>query len=144
MNKKTLFVLILVSIFSLTILVPSARAGSKQKHRWEGVAIGIGAAILGGALVKQYNSPSHRKYTYVPGPRFKQHPRKDYYRKQPNKNNRRHGHWEMRKEWVPHTYKRVWNPAHYNRRGEWVPGGWIEVMDKPGYWTETRVWVAFR
>jgi hypothetical protein len=50
----------------------------------------------------------------------------------------------VRKEWVQPTYKRVWNPGHYARRGEWIEGQWIEIVDRPGYWTEVRVWVSRR
>ena len=145
MNKKTSLILIFVSVFSLTILTPRAHAGSAQRHRWQGVAIGIGAAILGGAIFNHHkkNRPRHES-SYRPGPapkhRHHKYERRKHYRKQ----HRRHGHWELRKEWVQPTLKRVWNPGHYNRHGKWIPAGWIEVEDQPGYWTETRVWVAFR
>ncbi|WP_373500788.1 hypothetical protein [Desulfococcus sp.] len=38
-------------IMGILFTTPSAWAGSKQRHRWEGVAIGVGAAVLGGAIL---------------------------------------------------------------------------------------------
>lgn len=138
MKKRDLSILLITALLCVSFLIPSAWAGSKQKHRWEGVAIGIGATILGCALFKQYHDDtyySHHKPAVVPAPAYR-HP--------PPRYSRHRGDWEMRKEWVPPTHKRVWNPGHYNRRGEWVAGQWLEIVDRPGYWTEVRVWVSRR
>ena len=108
MKKKSLLVLVLVTVFSLMLLSTPAKAGSKQSHRWEGVAMGIGAAILGSTL---YNL--HKNYTECrPAPR----PRHAYRHPRP-RHHRDRGHWEVRREWVPPTFKRAWNPGHYDRRG---------------------------
>jgi len=137
MKKKNLFALLLTVILCISFLTPSVWAGSKQRHRWQGVAIGLGTAILGSALYKHYNREyySHPRRSPVVTPGYSHHPRK--YR-------RHRGHWEVRKEWIPPTYRKVWNPGHYTRRGKWVPGHWIEIEDRPGCWTETRVWVVRR
>ena len=134
MKKTQLITLILVSVFTITILAPTANAGSTQKHRWEGVAIGIGVALLGNALIKQ-----NKHYLgQAREPVRKRHPA-------PYHDYRYHrGHWEVRKEWIPPEYKKVWNPGHYNKRGRWVKGHWIEIVDQPGCWVETRVWVTRR
>ena len=135
MKRKSLIVFVLVAVFSFTLLSTPAQAGSKQRHRWEGVAIGVGAAILGSTLFHYHNSYHECR----PAPRSRHvycHPRPRHHRHR--------GHWEVRKEWVPPTYQRVWNPDHYNRHGRWVPGHWIEVESQPGYWAETRVWVRRR
>ena len=135
MKRKSLIVFMLVAVLSFMLLSTPARAGSKQSHRWEGVAMGIGAAILGSTL---YNL--HKNYTECrPAPR----PRHAYRHPRP-RHHRDRGHWEVRREWVPPTFKRAWNPGHYDRRGRWVPGHWIEIEDRPGYWSETRVWVSRR
>ncbi|MFC1532058.1 hypothetical protein ACFL7M_01650 [Thermodesulfobacteriota bacterium] len=135
MKKNTLLILISVPILSLMLLVNPVFAGNTQRHRWEGVAIGIGAAILG-STVYHYSKhhSNHRPVTHHGTVR-------DH---SPRRHHRHWGHWEVRKERVPPTYKRVWNPGHYNRRGEWISGHWIEIMDKPGCWTEKRVWVTRR
>jgi len=49
------------TVLCLSLMVTSAWAGPKQRYRWEGVAIGVGAAILGSAL---FNAP----YCAQPGP----------------------------------------------------------------------------
>ncbi len=138
MKKRDLSILLITALLCVSLLIPSAWAGSKQKHRWEGVAIGIGATLLGCALFKQYqdHTPySHRKPAMVPAPAYR-HPSPRHCRHR--------GHWEVRKEWVPPTYKRFWNPGHYNHRGEWVAGQWIEIVDRPGYLTEVQLWVSRR
>lgn len=138
MKKRDLSILLITVILCVSFLIPSAWAGSKQKYRWEGVAIGIGATLLGCALFKQHQDNkyySHQKPAMVPAPAYRHpYPRYSLHR----------GHWEVRKEWIPPTNKRVWNPGHYNRLGGWVTGQWIEIVDRPGYWTEVRVWVLPR
>ena len=102
MKKKNLFI-ILALIFCLSS-VNSAWAGNVQRNRWEGVAIGIGAAILGYTLY-QYSVPAQ--------PKVNQHYQTptnydNRYRQKPS------GHWETRKVWVQPTYESVWSPGHYN------------------------------
>ncbi len=135
MKKRSVSVLILVSALIIVFVAHSAWAGSPQSHRWEGVAIGIGAAILGSALYQHHKSLSYRQPEPCPAP----------VRPYPSARIRpKWGHWEWRREWVPATYKEVWNPGHYDDRGVWIEGHWIEIVDKPGYWTEKKVWVAGR
>ena len=134
--KKTMIITLIVLIaVAINLQASSAMAGSKQRHRWEGFAIGIGTAIIGSAILDNH----HNHHRYQPAPR--------HYRKPPPpppRVKRHRGHWEMRKVWVPPNYKRVWNPGHYDRRGYWVDGDWIEIIDQPGYWEEERVWIAGR
>ena len=135
MKKKNLFIILTTLILCLSFMKPSAWAGNVQRNRWEGVAIGIGAAILGSALINHY------RYTVPTQSTVNQHhpPTPHYdnrYRKKPS------GHWEVRKVWVPSTYKRVWNPGHYDRYGRWVSGRWMKIEKNPGYWTKERVWVS--
>jgi len=130
---KKLMISIVATLVCFSLLTVPASAGSKQRHRWEGLAIGVGAAILGSALLNSHNNAvSNETASYetpVPPP-----PR--YCPPRPR------GHWEIRRIWVPPTFKRVWNPAHYNHRRERVPGGWIKIISEPGYWTQDRVWVT--
>ena len=44
----------LTIIIGLGLMSTPVLASSKQHHRWEGVAIGVGAAIAAGALIKHY------------------------------------------------------------------------------------------
>jgi hypothetical protein len=133
MKKRSIFLIVLVSVLSTVILVNPAWAGSAQHNRWKGVAIGIGAAILGSAIYHQYKNSSSYKTEPCPDAA---------YHRFPPAHHTRRGYWEIRKEWIPPAYKEVWNPGHYDRRGEWVEGHWIRIVDRPGYWTEKRVWVA--
>ena len=136
--KKFLTLMTAVAL-SLMILIPSANAGSPQSHRWEGLAIGVGAAILGSALLNHHvaaSAPAPGVYA-PPAPEYRRH---RSYRHRP----RSRGHWEIRKTWVAPVYEKVWNPGHFNPRGRWVKGGWIQVEREPGYWEEERIWVARR
>ena len=132
MKIRSLTLFVLVSVLTLTLTANIALAGGIHHERWKGIAIGIGAAILGSAILNHnnYYPPREYEHCYVPTP-------------PPVKQRSYHkGHWEVRDEWVPPVYKTVWNPAHYNQNGEWVEGTWIKIIDKQGYWTEKRVWVA--
>ena len=132
--KKTRTITIgIAAILIVTLIVPSAWAGSKHRrhrHMLQGAAIGIGALMLGKAIHDHARRPPlaarlpYERYEPPPPPRC--------------------GHWEIRRVWVEPTYRRVWNPGHYNRRHHWVPGRWIDIVDRPGYWDEQRVWVASR
>ena len=51
MKNKKLSVVMVTTILCVCFLVTSAWAGPRQRYRWEGVALGVGAAILGNALV---------------------------------------------------------------------------------------------
>ena len=135
MKAKTIAIILCVAVFGAIWTVPQTSwAGSPQQHRWEGVAIGIGAAIIGSALIKAHQhppvvvAPPHRPVAVYSAP----------------PPSRPAGHWRVQKEWVPPQYQKVWNPGHYDRKGRWVAGHWIQQEVQPGYWTQTRVWVARR
>lgn len=134
MKKPLIFLIILIiAVFGITLASSPALAGSTQRHRWEGVAIGVGAAILGQAIYQAHQAEHRPQVVYVePEPshgRQRGHFRHD-------------GHWEWQKTWVPPAYERVWNPGHYNPHGRWVPGYWMEVKTGEGHWIQERVWVA--
>lgn len=171
MKKKSLVTLIITSIFTFVALTSAAHAGNVQRERWEGIAIGLGTAIIGSVLLNQHkgytqqpqatynSSPKHGNRSshsrseygqeYGPEPDYGYGYRRHHYtwRNHPpvyRKGHHRRGHWEMIEKWVPPTHKKVWNPGHYTRHGKWKSGRWIRIEDKPGYWTKTRVWVARR
>jgi hypothetical protein len=135
MKMKKLFIGLTIAVFTIGLVSSTAMAGSKQRHRWEGVAIGVGAAILGHAIYQSHKADHYPQTVYVePNP--------------PQRYNHgsqlRHGHWEWQETWVPPVYEKIWNPGHYNRKGHWVPGHWMEVQTTDGHWTKERVWVASR
>ena len=55
---KKLFIAVAM-VLSLVLTSTSVWAGPKQQHRWEGVAIGVGAAILGSALINHHATGYH-------------------------------------------------------------------------------------
>lgn len=137
MNMRHLTILTIAGVFLFTMGAAPADAGSKQRHRWEGVAIGVGAAILGSAIANSMDRPHevrtvNRGGCYYPPKRYCPPPR------------HRRGHWETRRLWVPGESKRVWNPGHYNAFKEWVDGHWIEIEETPGHYETRRVWIHHR
>ena len=126
---KKVIGLLVSMIFCLSIAAPSAFAGSKQRHRWQGVAIGVGAAILGNAIYQSCKEDNPYRQVIVvndpPGPR-------------------RHGHWEVTKIWVAPVSEKVWNSGHYDYYHRWVAGRWMTIEKSPGFWKKERVWVAYR
>jgi hypothetical protein len=143
MKKNRFFIVLLVGLVSFGLVASPVWAGNVQRNRWEGVAIGAGAVILGKVLWDHFHYPRHAYDGYHHRPYYPSHklhpPKHKYYPRA-----KRSGHWEIRKVWVPPVYEKVWNPGHYNRRGCWVPGKWIEIEKRPGYWDKERVWVAHR
>lgn len=131
-TKKTLLILI-VTLLTIGLGSPFASAGSKQRHRWEGVAIGLGAAIIGHAIYQGAHPGSRPQVVHDrPGSKFCRHQGRPHH----------HGRWAWQKIWVPPTTERVWNPGHYNPSGCWVKGNWIEVVTQNGYWSRQRVRIA--
>jgi hypothetical protein len=125
--KRVLIILISAAII-ISFLTPNVWAGSKQRHRWEGVGIGLGAAaLLAGPLLFYHQ---HTQPAYCPPPRHRAMHRPS-------------GHWEIRKVWCPPRTERIWYEGYYDRYGRWIPGYWEERC-QPGYWEETRVWVTHR
>ena len=108
MKTRKLLIGLFVALLAIAIVSTPALAGSKQRHRWEGVAIGVGAAILGHAIYQAHKEESRAQVVYV-----EPEPEQRYHRRQGPK--RRHGHWEWQRTWVAPTYEKVWNPGHYNR-----------------------------
>ena len=54
MENRNRWMIVAAAIAVLTLVSTSSWAGSKQQYRWEGVAIGIGAAILGSTLLHHH------------------------------------------------------------------------------------------
>jgi hypothetical protein len=130
---KKILILLTVTVFSLSLFATPAFAGDKQRHRWQGVAIGLGAAILGNAILNSCRDsyPPERVAVVEHNVCCR-----------PCTPPRDCGHWEVRRAWVPPVCERVWNPGHYNIYNQWVPGQRITIENRPGYWMNERVWVV--
>ena len=59
MKTSNGLILTIAAVVSLCLVSTSAWAGSAQQHRWEGVAIGIGAAIVGSAIIHHHGHSHH-------------------------------------------------------------------------------------
>lgn len=142
MRTKRFIIGMLVGGLTLVMISSTAWAGNVQRNRWEGVALGVAATLLGQALLDH-----HRVVQYGPAPvpRTVQ-PSRDYHdTRSPAFGHRVPKHPEKQhyqRVWVPPVYKKVWNPGHYNRRGRWLPGHWVQTQLKPGHWRKERVWSA--
>lgn len=132
MKTKKLLIVLVIAVFGMMLASSSALAGSKQRYRWEGVAIGLGTALVGHAIYQAHRAGQQPQVVYVEPERHR------YDRGSKH----RHGHWEWQKTWVPPTHEKVWNPGHYNRKGQWVSGHWIELKTNAGHWAQERVWIA--
>ena len=127
---KKIFISLLVAVCLVAFITVPAFAGDKQRHRWEGVAIGVGAAILGHALLSNCVDPSPARVTVIHKNRHHRVcPPARYHHKE---------RWEVHRVWVPPVCERVWNPGHYNRHGIWVSGHWMTIEKRPGYWAQKR------
>jgi hypothetical protein len=127
MKTRRLLIILMIALFSLAVTTPSAWAGSVQQHRIEGIAIGIGALIIGKAILDAH-SGNHSVGAHV-----------TTYRENRPIHGRSHGRLQTQRVWVAPTYKKVWNRGHYNPRGRWVPGHWTRIEIAPGYWTRQQV-----
>ena len=133
--KKRSFLIVLIAVsVSVCIGAGPAWAGNVQRNRWEGLAIGIGAAVLGGMLFNHYQSSRQTPHVSARPPVYRE---REYRRPE-----RPSGHWETRRVWVAPKYKKVWNPGHYDHSGRWVPGRWIKIEKQSGYWKQERIWVS--
>ena len=156
MNRKSIISGLLIVVFLTGIASTPAAAGSRERGRFEGFALGLGAAFLGHSLMHHYRTHQHYKAPIDRHPprRHHHHPKHYHHRhhgyhKPPVHRHgpRRHfqhrrGHWEFQRVWVPPTYKKVWQPGYYNRRGRWIPGCWVKEPVSRGYWEKRKVWVA--
>ena len=92
MGKQLIIAGIVLASFCLA--TSPAQAGSKPQHRWEGVAIGVGAAMLGHAIISGLDHDHHRGHVSV-------------HRACPEKPRHHNSHWRPhgrdRHHWYPHA-----------------------------------------
>jgi len=134
MRTKQLMLGLLVGGIIFVMIGSNALAGNVQRNRWEGVAIGVAATLLGQALLDHH----HESYNRPVQGRSTVHLRQRHHDYRPKAYGRKHGKGahrrQIQKVWRPPVYKRVWNSGHYNHRGRWVPGHWYQIQIKPGHW----------
>ena len=133
MWKKLAAVILVLALFSLFTISP-AQAGDKQRHRWQGAGIALGAVAALGLLTHGFQHaypPPRVIYSRPPEPHWYTPPPPPEYVP---------GHWETTREWVPGVRERVWIPGHYDRWGNWVVGHYEQHQASRRY-LESRVWV---
>ena len=118
--------LVFVMVLTLTSI---SYGGDRQRGRWEGVAIGLGAVTLYNLFQHGYPLPIILPHKGFRGP--------IYHR--PPVVHRPSGHWEIHREWVPEKRERIWIPGQHED-GYWVEGHYEERV-YPGYTVEHKVWV---
>ena len=144
MRTKRFVIGMLAGGLTLVMISSTAWAGNVQRNRWEGVALGVAATLLGQALLDHHRVVHYGSAT-VPrtvGPSRGHHDDRSpaIGHRSPKHSGKRH----YQKVWVPPVYKRVWNPGHYNHRGRWLPGHWTQTQIQPGHWRRKPVWSANR
>ncbi|OGP59269.1 MAG: hypothetical protein A2V65_07770 [Deltaproteobacteria bacterium RBG_13_49_15] len=122
MIKKKIILAVIVIAISFFLVGNNVWAGSPQRHRWEGVAIGIGAALVGSAI---FNHHHYQRPLPAPVPVY-QYPPPCY-------------RWQVERVWIPPVYDSVWILGLSNRWGRWSPGRWEQRVRIPGYWEERPV-----
>ena len=125
-----------LAMFMMITLPVASRADSAQRHRWEGVAIGVSAAIIGGALINSLHDGQREAARPVARVNIQHRPHR--------RPSAPAGYWKTERIWVPTRYERVWRPGHHTPHGRWLPGAWIQIETRPGHWEERQVWAGCR
>lgn len=147
MKKNSFLIMLLTVILYLCFAVTSTSAAPKQQHhRLQGhrevrkVRVQTIDKKIRRLTTKYQRNQRHWKPRTVWAP-----PTRKKVRRRSLKH-RSQGHWELIKVWVPPApnYKKVMIPGYYNRWGKVSIGHLIRIADRPGYWTNTWVWVGNR
>lgn len=130
--RKLLVIPLIVATLGVT-LAPQAMAGPRERYLWQGVAIGIGGAILLDHLLRP--SPA----VASPGPPAAYPPQVVL---PPAPQRWIPGRYEDR--WVPASRtEAIWVPTYYDYgRGVTVQGHYETRVVPDGYWT--RLWIEGR
>ena len=145
MKKNSFLITLLAVIFHLSFSTPSDSAEHKQRPDRHQRDRGVQKLRVSSTNKKiRKLPPNHRqKGRYLEPRRVSVRPMAKKVGRQSLKY-RQQGHWELKKVWVPPTpnYRKVRVPGYYGRFGKGVIGHWIRIVDRPGYWTKTYVWVS--
>ena len=149
MNRISIISGVIIAAFLVGITATPAAAGSRERGRFEGFALGLGAAVLGHTLMHHYHANDHYKAPADRHPPRRYHHRRHSHHRPPAHRHapgrhfgHRRGHWEYQRVWVPPTYREVWKPGYHNNRGRWIPGCWVKEPVSRGHWEKRKVRVA--
>ncbi len=78
--KKQISIFVLATTLLLLFSIDPVWAGSRARYRWEGVAIGLGAAIVGSALINCYEPQYSSSMVVCDGPEVRHAPPPVYVR----------------------------------------------------------------
>lgn len=142
MRLRNLFIIVVAGILLTSMLSQPVWAKSAQRYRWEGVAIGLGAALLGSAILHDGRNSRYDRYN----PRPQHQPRYDRHYQKPRHRPwraRRYGYrpcdyYDYERFWVPPVYDRFWRPGRHDPYERGVRGRWKKRMIRPGHWEERR------
>ena len=148
MRRRYFFITVVVSVLLISLFSQPVWAKNQQRYRWEGMAIGLGAALLGSAIIHDNRNSIYGRYY----PRPQHHPRYDRHYPRPQHRPRhyqRYGYrpceyYDYERFWVPPTYRRAWKPGRYDQWGRRISGRWKKRMIRPGHWEERRVCRSYR
>jgi len=54
------------------------------------------------------------------------------------------GYWNVERVWIPAVTERVWCRSCYTEYTDLGPSCWKEVVVRPGYYEDRRVWIMNR
>lgn len=131
--RKLLVVTMVVAVLGVA-LAPQAMAGPRERYLWQGVAIGIGGAILLDHLLRPSPAVASPAPPVAYPPQVLPPP--------PAPQRWIPGHYEDR--WIPTgRTETIWVPTYYDYgRGVTVQGHYETRVVPDGYWA--RVWIESR
>ena len=122
MKMRNGLIITVTAVVILCLSSTSIWAGSKQHYRWEGIAIGVGAAMVGSALI------NHHTYGYYGGPPVAL---SFNYREAYRPSARHRGNWKRHhggpyNHWRPHDrgHRYRGHYRHGNTHGNRQPKSW--------------------
>jgi hypothetical protein len=125
-KMKNTWMITAIAVVSLCLASTSTWAGSKQQYRWEGVAIGVGAAIVGSALINNHLYGHHGGPSVALSFNYREthrHPPR-YHGSYKRNHGDRHNHWRshVRRPQYRSPYRHGYSHG-YGHRKSWHSHG---------------------